>query len=114
MWNLQSNFSNNPLAQENLMVGTWFWVLGNAGHYEAYLDLDAVFVMKLDVLNIKLGFGQARIFPQQAYVPLRLKFLASKYSLSLMRLEGENREENHPHIASKGNPGKLYVIQISL
>ena len=74
---MQSNFSNNPLAQENLMVGTWFWVLGNLGHYEAYLDLDAVFVMKLDALNIKLGFGQARIFPWQAYVPLRLEYYSA-------------------------------------
>lgn len=78
MWNLQSSFNNNPLAQENHMVGTWFWVLGNLKHYEAFLDLDAVSVMKSNVLNIKLGFGQARIFPWQAYVLLRFKFLVSE------------------------------------
>lgn len=74
MWNLQSSFNDNPLAQENHMAGTWFWVLGNLEHYEAYLALDAVFVMKSNVLNIKLGFGQARIFPCKLMSFLDLNF----------------------------------------
>ena len=83
------------------MVGTCFGVLENLGHHEAYLDLHVVLAMISDALNIKLGFGQTAIFPWQAYVPLRLRSLASGCHLPVRGLENENKEANHPHTATQ-------------
>ena len=98
---MEFSFRNNQLARENLAVGARFWVWGSLGYHEAYLDLGAALVLTSDALNTEPGFGQTAVFLWQTCVPLRRKVLASGWCLPVRRLEKENKEANHPHIATK-------------
>ena len=55
---LEYNFDSNQPAQENVTVGTSFWVLRNLGHQKVYLDLGVNHDLIPVALNIKPGFGQ--------------------------------------------------------
>lgn len=55
---------NNSLPiQENLTVDIWFGALGSSGCHENCLGPNAVFALRLDVLQIELVFEQIVIFP---------------------------------------------------
>ena len=68
-----------------------------------------IYVLVSDAITIKPEFQQTAIFLWSRFVPLRLKALASGCCISVRRLEKENKEANHPHIATKSSHwGTLY------
>lgn len=52
----------NQLIQANSVIDIWFSVLGSSGCRDTYQVLDVTLALRLNVLNIGLGFEQIATF----------------------------------------------------
>ena len=66
------------------------------------MDLDITFVLMLDAINLEFGFWKTNLSLNILY-RLRQTLWQVDATFLLTKLEKENKDANHPHIATKYN-----------